>query len=102
MDLATLLSIATFAAKYGPEAVSLFQLGEKYAPLAEELVAAVTPVIEREMQSGALTTLATDTVAEVNRILQALGHPQLAPGQTSAVSAAEQQWMDRASQSGGG
>jgi hypothetical protein len=63
MDLATLISLATVAAKYGPEAVSLFQLGETYAPLAHELIAAVTPVIEKQMQSGALASLASDTVA---------------------------------------
>lgn len=102
MDLATLFSVATVAAKYGPEALSLFQLGEKYEPLAQDLIAAVTPVIAREMQSGALSSLANDTVAQVNRILAALDHPQLAADQKSAVSAAEQQWMDRASQSDGG
>jgi len=102
MDIATLFSIATMAAKYGPEAVSLFQLGAKFEPLAQELIAAVTPVIEKQMQSGALTTLANDTVAQINHILQAVGHPQLAADEKSAVSAAEQEWMDRASQSGGG
>jgi hypothetical protein len=101
MDLATLFSIATVAAKYGPEALSLFQLGEKYEPLAQEVIAAVTPVITHQMQSGALADLASDTVAQVNRILQALDHPQLAPDQKSAVSAAEQEWMDRASRSDG-
>lgn len=99
MDLATLFSIATVAAKYGPEAASLFQLGEKFEPLAQQMITAVTPVIEREMQSGALKILANDTVAQVNHILQAVGHPQLAADQKSAVSAAEQEWMDRASRS---
>ena len=99
MDIATLFSIATIAAKYGPEAVSLFQLGEKYEPLVQDLIAAVTPVIQRQMQSGALSSLASDTVAQVNHLLAAVDHPQLASEQKSAVFAAEQDWMDRASRS---
>ena len=99
MDIATLFSIATIAAKYGPEAVSLFQLGEKYEPLVQDLIAAVTPVIQRQMQSGALSSLASDTVAQVNHLLTAVDHPQLASEQKSAVFAAEQDWMDRESRS---
>ena len=78
MNLLYLPTIIALIAKYGPYLSELSTVAKAITPVAQELITAITPVIQKELKAANIdTTSAASIVTGVKQVLNSLGHPPM-------------------------
>jgi len=88
MNLLYLPTIIGLIMKYGPYLSTADAVLKQFSPLAQQVIGAVAPIIQKELESLHVPA-ATDPVGivtGVQSILQSLGHPPLSQGEQDVLT----------------
>jgi hypothetical protein len=88
MNLLYLPTIIGLIMKYGPYLSTADAVLKQFSPLAQQVIGAVAPVIQKELANLNVPAAADPAgiVTGVQTILQSLGHPPLSPGEEDVLT----------------